>query len=411
MAIRFLDTNILLSNFEDIKELSEKFYISSKVLEELENIKTSSRKDEITKYQAREVVKWLYENEDKYRCVIVNSKETDILLDNNLEVTNDNLIIATAVVFKHSTNQEVVFVTNDNLARLIARDLFELKVEGMGNVDLDQYKGYKVLSSQEEIAKFYETKENTYGLLINEYLIITDEYGTGVDAHRWTKDGFVGVSYKPIKTFQMGKLTPRDFFQACAIDSLYNNQLSVLKGKAGGGKSLIAMTFLFHLLEKGDIEKIIVFTNDVPAKGARELGYLKGDVIQKQLDSTIGNFLSSKLGDRQMVEMLLLQGKLLLIPASLARGYDTSGQKCAVYVQEIQNSTPELMRLLLTRVADNTKVILDGDLNQIDSFLYEGSKNGLRVVSKAFRGNKLYGEIELQNVYRSEIAKIAEGLF
>ena len=111
------------------------------------------------------------------------------------------------------------------------------------------------------------------------------------------------------------------------------------------------------------------------------------------------------------VEKLIQDGYLVLLPISDCRGYDTSGMNAGVYITEAQNLDIELMRLVLQRVGDDSFVILDGDFKaQVDSMLYEGKRNGMRRVSEVFRGTDIYGEVCLDNIYRSKIAKIADKL-
>ena len=119
--------------------------------------------------------------------------------------------------------------------------------------------------------------------------------------------------------------------------------------------------------------------------------------------------LISKLGDRCAVERLIEDGDLILLPMSDIRGYDTTGMKAAIYISEAQNLDIELMRLALQRVGEDSICIIDGDFtHQVDMSMYAGVFNGMRRVSKVFRGHSCYGEIELKHIYRSEIAKIAE---
>ena len=80
-----------------------------------------------------------------------------------------------------------------------------------------------------------------------------------------------------------------------------------------------------------------------------------------------------------------------------------------IYITEAQNLDINLIKLILQRVGDDSICILDGDdTTQVDAACYAGDKNGLRRVSKIFRGQDIYGEITLKEIYRSEIAKIAE---
>lgn len=101
--------------------------------------------------------------------------------------------------------------------------------------------------------------------------------------------------------------------------------------------------------------------------------------------------------------------KLILLPFSDIRGYDTSGMKAGVYISEAQNLDRTLMKLALQRVGEDCICIIDGDeQTQVDDIHFSGHNNGMRRVSQIFRGEDIYGEIRLKNIYRSKIANIAE---
>jgi len=117
-------------------------------------------------------------------------------------------------------------------------------------------------------------------------------------------------------------------------DSLCHNKITVIRGPAGSGKSQLSLGCLFWLLERRKIEKIIIFCNTVAAKGAARLGFLPGTREEKLLDSQIGNFLISKLGDRIEVERLIDDNKLLLLPMADIRGYDTTSMNAGIYITE-----------------------------------------------------------------------------
>ena len=136
-----------------------------------------------------------------------------------------------------------------------------------------------------------------------------------------------------------------------------------------------------------------------------------GSRTEKLLDSQIGNLLESKLGDRVAVERLIDDGQLVLLPMSDIRGYDTTGMNAAIYISEAQNLDIELMRLALQRIGEDSICILDGDSNaQVDLSMYAGDNNGMRRVSKIFRGADFYGEVTLLNIHRSKIAQLAQKL-
>lgn len=407
--IKFYDTNELLHN---IDEIEDKIYISSITLQELEHIKTSKNKDEDVRFEARKVTRFLRDNEEKYECIVIRKEHYDLLQDYNLEIDNDNLIVATAYDLSLTGEFDVEFFTDDLCCYNIAKNIFRLNCKGIKTDNkFEKYKGYKeVIMSDEEMAIFYEqeNKENTYGLLINEYLIIKDTLNQPLDAYRYNGLELVPLDVKPIRSNMLGKLKAKDFYQQCALDSFYNNAITVVKGKAGSGKSHLAMNFLFSQLEKGKIDKIIIFVNPIATRNSGKLGFYPGTKDEKLLDSQIGNFLISKLGDKMQVITLISKGELLLVPLSDIRGFDTSGMNAGIYITEAQNMSIDLMKLALQRIGDDGICIIDGDCEtQVDDKSFEGSNNGMKRMSEVFRDKKIYGEIELNTCYRSEIAKIS----
>lgn len=167
-----------------------------------------------------------------------------------------------------------------------------------------------------------------------------------------------------------------------AADSFTHNKITMIKGPAGSGKSLLSLGFLFSLLEKNRIDKIIIFCNTVAARNSAKLGYLPGSRDEKLLDSQIGNFLISKLGSRLEVERLIDSERLILLPMSDIRGYDTSGMQAGIYISEAQNLDIALMKLALQRIGEDSICIIDGDeKTQVDDINFAGANNGMRRVS------------------------------
>ena len=141
------------------------------------------------------------------------------------------------------------------------------------------------------------------------------------------------------------------------------------------------------------------------------LNVYPGTRDEKLLDSQIGNLLASKLGDKVAVERLIEDGTLILLPMSDIRGYDTTGMKAGIYISEAQNMDIELMRLALQRIGEDSICILDGDSDaQVDLSIYAGNNNGMRRVSEIFRNGTVCGEVPLQNIHRSRIARLAQQL-
>lgn len=409
--MKFFDTCALLDLQQNAFE--SKFLISSITLSELELIKTSGTKDEDTKWAARKVLHLLIENEDKYEVVFPHDFD-DFISKFNLPKSDDSRIICSAYQYWTEVN-DVTFVTSDLSCKALASAI-GLPTEFALIEDTDEYTGYKeVCMGDNELADFYGRismdNENVYDLKINEYLLITDSSNQVIDEYKWTEEGYRKVPFCKTESQMFGKVTAfeNDPYQKIALDSLINNQITMLRGPAGSGKSYLAFSHMFSMLDHGEIDKIIIFCNTVATKGSAKLGFYPGSRTEKLLDSQIGNLLESKLGDRVEVERLISNGRLVLLPMSDIRGYDTSGMHAAIYISEAQNLDIELMRLALQRIGEDSRCIIDGDYtHQVDMSMYAGNHNGMRRVSQVFRGESFYGEVELKTIHRSRIAQVAE---
>lgn len=412
---KFYDTCSLLKKVDKIFENeNEKIYISSITLKELENIKTSSNKDAEVKYASRKLIHLLDENEGKYEIIVFQNHFLSPIEDKDLPITDDTKILSCAVNLKENRAADLIFVTNDLALKNIAKIYFN-KVESVDEEYDDGYTGYiKADMNDESLAVFYSYPEiNTLNLLVNQYALLYDKDGKHIDTVYWDGSCNQRVAYNTFNSEYFGKVKPytNDPYQLMLFDSLKRNKITVARGPAGSGKSYCAIGYLMHMLEKGKIDRIIVFCNTVATKDAAQLGFYPGDREMKLLDSQIGNMLIAKLGGRMAVEQMLMAEELLLLPMSDIRGFDTSGMKAGVYITEAQNLSINLMKLALQRIGEDSICIIDGDdKTQVDSLAFAGANNGMKRVSKIFRGEDLYGEVELGVIHRSRIANIADRL-
>ena len=349
---KFVDTNVLLSQIDQL-EKEDFFLLSSISITELEDIKTNRNKTDQTRFQARNIVRFLDKNPDKYK-VIVYAPNIEYAIRSTLDDTPDVKIIKCAKYAKETMGyQDLVFFSNDILARLIAKEYFSLNTSEMDGVEDDSYKTSKIFGS-----------------------------------------------VHPMNG---------DIYQQLVLDSFSTNQITMVKGCAGTGKSYLSVGYLLWLLEKNKIDRIVIFCNTVATVNSAKLGYYPGSKDEKLLDSQIGNMLRSKLGDSYILEKLMNENSLLLLPLSDIRGFDTSGMRAGVYITEAQNMDISLMKLFLQRIGEDSICIIDGDYTaQVDLEHYAGSNNGMRRMSEVFRGKDFYGEVELQNIYRSRIAAVAQ---
>lgn len=420
MVIRFFDTSALLEiNLSQLKQYKEKFYISPTTIEELESIKSANNKDENLKYQARLLVRWLDKHPERWATHRAK-------VPRYLEDTNDARILSDAVdlfrIFaKNKTITNFELYSNDLLFKLMAENHYEVNphVDIHATVNIlsvkndDNYCGFiERQLTDEELAKLYENpNENSQNLLTNQYLLIRDREGKVNDIQVWTGFEMKPIQVKPFISAAFGKVEPKkgDPYQKMLFDSLRRNQVTLVKGKPGAGKSYLSLAYLISELEAGKIQKIVMFCNPVATMHSARLGFYPGTKDEKLMDAQIGNFLRRKFGDQMGVEKLMDKGQLELLPMSDIRGYDTGSMSIGVYITEAQNMDISLMKLALQRLGENSICIIDGDCKaQVDDINFSGSNNGMRRMSQVFRGSSLYGEVELRQIHRSKIAEIAD---
>ena len=414
--IKFYDTSSLLIAGESIFEKGEPFVISSITLKELENIKTSNNKDVETKYSARLLLRLLEENKDIYEVYVHTILEEAKIAQKAFSINDDLRILSDAIAYDAKRRpDETIFVTNDLCLAEIANLYFGKDCIEKIEEDKDYYTGYlEVWPTEEELANFYQKLNyNHYNLLKGQYLIIFDKDNKAIDKRVWDGDTYCPLSFESFKSDWFGTVRPYsgDPYQQLLCDSFMNNRITLVKGPAGTGKTLLSFAYLMSAMDKGIIDKIVVFCNTVATANSAKLGFYPGTRDEKLLDSQIGNLLSSKFGGRDGVEKLIEDNKLILLPLSDIRGYDTSGMNAGVYISEAQNLDRTLIKLALQRIGEDCICIIDGDeKTQVDDIHFSGNNNGIKRVSKVFRGQDIYCEVTLKNIYRSKISKIAENI-
>ena len=402
MAIRFYDTNAILTDCTDISNV----VISSKTLEELENIKTSSHKDNDIKYKARVAVRAI--REQKPEIVVVQKSDYDKIEELGLEITNDNLIIASA--WRYSQENSIAFVTNDILCGLIAEKYFGLDVEELKLKNDDVYKGFRVVQpTDEELSQVYskDNCENIFGCLVNEYVIINDSDGNFCDVVKWNGEKYATLNTKPFKSRAFSNVKPLDEIQRCAFDSIVTNDITVLYGRSGSGKTTIPLSYIMSNVESQKYKKCVIIYDFETLKGAKTLGFTPGTLNEKIItQGAIGNILSSKFGDMSEVERLMASGMIEIIPTANIRGYEISSDEIC-FVTEGQNLDTYTLKTIIQRCKAGAKIIIEGDIiEQHDN----NREVGLLKMIEVFKGYKSFGCVKLKNNYRSEIGELADRL-
>ena len=401
----FFDTNSLLNLQE--KAFEEPFVISQITLQEIENIKTSSSKDSAVKYKARRVASMLDKNEDLYRVIPSNIDSIYKELSNrNLEATPDNIIMASAKIIKAFP---ILVVSDDINMKFIGKKIFDLKVKSVSELQLietEEYKGYKeVVMSDEEMADFYSNlNNNTYNLLVNQYLVVKDGEGRIVDNRCWTGEAYRPLNYKQISNDFMGRVKPRNNEQMLAFDMLQSDKstIKVLTGAMGSGKDYLQISNALRLLKMGQYDHIVYMRNPIQVKDIKEIGYLKGSLEEKMKPVTMA--LADHLGGETGLEMQMMQGNIIVEHLGYIRGrtYNNS----IVYVSEAENLTKENMQLLISRIGEESTLWINGDFKQTDSPIYR-MNNGLLSAINCLKGCPEFGFVQLKKTERSKTAELA----
>ena len=415
----FYDTSSLILRVDNLfEDPTENIVISSITLQELENLKTSYSRDFEFKSKIRKLIRLLDENPEAYEVYIYFPEMLEIdsgIPLSEFELTNDIKILATALHYDcYLHPDETVFYTNDLALKNIANLYFGSdSIKKVEPKEEEVYQGCREVELDDEaMAEFYQNLDNNlWNLNINEYLVIKNSDTEVVEVRCWTGEEFRHLSYDDFNSEYFGKVRPikGDIYQAMFADSMCHNTLTLVKGPAGTGKSYLSLAFLFSELQAHHIDKIIIFCNTVATKNAAKLGFYPGSREEKLMDSQIGNFLSSKLGASYAAEQLIQQDKLVILPMSDLRGYDTSGFKAGIYITEAQNLDIGLMKLAIQRIGEDSICIIDGDyLTQLDMDDFAGDNNGMRRLSQVFRNSDIYGEVTLQKIHRSKLAELAQ---
>ena len=185
------------------------------------------------------------------------------------------------------------------------------------------------------------------------------------------------------------------------INAIRNNCLTFGIGPAGTGKSYCAAALAAEALEQGQIERIILTRPAVEA--GEQLGFLPGAVDDKfavYIDA-FRDILNERLG-AGAVEYGLRHGRIVAAPLAYMRG-KTFSEKNFVILDEAQNTTPAQMKMFLTRIGENCKVVINGDIKQSDI----NGPNGLADAVERVKGlsNVQVHSFERKDIVRSGLVK------
>ena len=403
----FLDTNALLEL--QASAFAEQFVIAQETLSEIEEIKTSYNKDGEIKYKARNVARLLREHEGEYEVVLYSEDIEELLRENCLSLTPDNIIVATA--YQYNKKEKILMCTDDLVCSFIAKHVFFLPTKSVLELhltrDISEYKGYiDVTLSDEEMSDFYQhTNENRFGCLVNEYVLVRKSDGEIVDYLRWDGEGYRALSFKQVNTHHMGKVKPINPEQRLAFDMLQNKDITikVLSGKFGTGKDYIMLSNALKMVEDGKYDRLVYVRNTLGVSNVSEIGFLPGTKDEKILWGAMP--LADHLGGEHGLEIQVMQGNVVIEHLGFIRGRDFKNS--ILYCSEAENLTKEHVQLLIGRIGEGSSLWLNGDFKQTDSPLFR-MNNGLISSINKLAGHEKFGYVQLQKTERSETAAMAD---
>ncbi len=202
---------------------------------------------------------------------------------------------------------------------------------------------------------------------------------------------FIDSSKGSIKTSSL--IRPRTNAQRAYVDSIKSNTITLVQGQPGTGKSLLALHTAILLLnsELSPITKLFYVRSNVGMAEEKSIGFLPGSQLEKLgplaypvLDSLI------EFMPEHQAKFLLESGRIEVLPIAMIRGRSFSN--AMVLLDEAQNCTMHMLKTLLTRVGENSKMVLMGDPDQVD--LSYGLKSGFMTILDKLQGLKDVGVLE-----------------
>lgn len=325
---------------------------------------------------------------------------------------------------KLRNKQEVVLITQDTNLR-IRSDAMGIKSENFEPepTSIDElYTGYSEVDiEREHIDHLY--KNNSLHieskLLNNQFVILKDQSNASHSAlaRKNSQTGTLKTIIKP--STEVWGISARNKEQVFALDLLLDDsiQLVTLVGKAGTGKTLLAIAAGLHLVsDERKYQRLLVSRPIFPL--GRDLGYLPGTLEEKlnpwmqpifdNVEFIMGRTHFSRQHNKRSYQELIDLDLLQIEPLTYIRGRSIASQ--FMIVDEAQNLTPHEVKTIISRAGDGTKIILTGDPYQIDHPYVDSTNNGLVHVVNRFKNQGLFGHIRLKKGERSVLAEAAANL-
>ena len=343
----------------------------------------------------------------------------------------DHLILGTALtVKKDMPKRKTIVVSRDINMRVIADALGMLTEDYINSQVVDDsdkiYEGFvKLLVDEELVNQFYlgddihldedVVIEQGLRLYPNQFVMLVSSSNEKKTALCRFESYIKPLRHiRDMKNELMWGVHPRNKEQSFAFDLLFDDNIPLVSliGKAGSGKTLMAIAAGLEqgLGGKGDKYRRIIISRPVQPLG-KDIGYLPGTMEEKMLPwlKPIQDNIRHLMGDdRTMLEAYVEKGKIEVEALSYIRGRSISN--AFLIIDEAQNLTAHEVKTIITRVGEGTKIVLTGDIEQIDNVYTNETSNGLTYAVEKFKESELAGHITFRKGERSKLATEAAKL-
>ena len=440
-----IDTNVFLSDSECFTRFQNNdLFIPIKVLEELDKHKT--RQDSVGFHARRTIKKFdalrvsgslskgvrLGKGLGMLKVLKVEELAIDKLPLGLSHKSADHLILAGALAIKEENpKRKCIVVSQDINMRVIADALGLLSEDYQSSQVVDSrdviYEGFtKFLVDDFMVDEFYDRQdvwlyeedaaEQKIKLHPNEFVMLVsveNEKKTAIARFTSWNMPLVRLSTMKDDIFSWG-VKPRNKEQKCGLDLLMNHQIPLVSmiGRAGSGKTLMAiMAGLEQVLglEKGRYNRIII-SRPIQTLG-KDIGYLPGTMEEKMapwMKPIFDNMQFIMGTDKTMLEAYLQKGLIEIEALAYIRGRSISD--AFVIIDEAQNLTAHEVKTIITRIGENTKIVLTGDIEQIDNVYTNETSNGLTYAIEKLKNSNLSGHVTFKKGERSKLATEASKL-
>lgn len=321
--------------------------------------------------------------------------------------------------------QEVVLITQDTNLRIRsdAIGICSENFEPEPTIIDELYTGYTELDiardSIDQLFKTNQLKIPEQKFLNNQYVILKDQANPSHSA--LTRMNATSESLRSIikPTHEVWGISARNKEQVFALDLLLDTsvELVTLVGKAGTGKTLLAIAAGLHLVaDERKYQRLLVSRPIFPL--GRDIGYLPGTLEEKlnpwmqpifdNVEFIMGRSHFSRQHNKRSYQELIDLDLLQIEPLTYIRGRSIASQY--LIVDEAQNLTPHEVKTIISRAGEGTKIVLTGDPYQIDHPYVDSTNNGLVHVVNRFKNQAIFGHIRLKKGERSQLAEAAANL-